>query len=969
MKIWLPLILLCCTVPCYAQMPVHYNYSSSNGLPSNEVYKVQADKQGYLWFATDRGVSRFDGSRFITYSVNDGIGTNVVNDIIIAPNGDLWVVGDAKKLYRYNGKGFEAYSYNHLLEQFTSTSTIPPLASVAFENNQPAWFSIRSKGLLHITPNGQLQYDTTNQALNTLQYNTQLQMGAFYRPRWFSQSVKQKPQHHYFECNGRQYPFLQSDALNYLVRKNGTILLSLGYLLLEIRNQQVTNTYTYPNFITTLYEDNQQQLWVTAYGSGAHQYPPQAFPQSNNQTIYFNDTRISSVAQDREGGYWFCSYERGVFYVPRLNVVTLESNLLQTDEFFQELAFTGHTLYAATSQNRIFKAVPPAPLQPVFGDPSLKITNNCNDLVYDSVHQYLYACYSRLLYRLDLRNNSVTRYPPSSRSVLLRDNGFHALGPQSLMTDIATERVINIPSNAFCVFPKPNGDIWIGTEAGLYTIANNSVTQLYPAAINKRVTSIKSLPNGWIVGSTLGAGLALLKDNEVLPIKLGSSNAINMVNDIAIDGNIVWAATEAGIVRADLSHPTNPLISIIEADTRFPYNNTRKIAYYNHQLVVLAQNKLILLPTNNNLPNPAPPVWLQQIVVNDSLRLQPIQNHRFGFSSNRLRFLFNGICFSCGTNIRYRYRLIGLHNEWYTTAQPYVEYASLPPGTYTFEVAAVNNSNVPSTQAAVYYFTIPRPFWQQYWFWALALLLTLLLVGWLINSRLKRIQRRNREKELLLAREQVALSAQINPHFIFNSLNSIQHLIIQEDRQHAVLHMAQFSRLMRLSLDNSRKKWVAIQEEATLLELYLQLESLRFKDKFVYHLQIADNLLNSNLRIPAMLLQPFVENAVHHGINNLPGKNGQITISLQQEGAELLARIEDNGIGREKAARLKSAERGHLSAGMQITKERLQLLCRETNTPWSFTVTDKKDAAGEASGTLVTFNMPFIKTANNNEIP
>lgn len=968
MKPWLYFICIFSWLWGNAQEPVHFNYRSSNGLPSNEVYKVQADNQGYLWFGTDRGVSRFDGSRFSNYSVNDGIGANVVNDIVIAPNGDIWVIADAKKLYHFKDNGFEPYPYNHIIEKAANGSQTPLLAKFAFENNRPAWFSLRSLGLLHIDAAGVASLDTATERINHLEIKPELQITAFYSPRWHNQLLKLKNEPKYFTLQGKKHPMLGSDAMNYLVRKNGTHLVSMGYQLLEFTNNRLSNSYTFKNFITSLFEDTKGQLWVTSYGTGARMYPPQSFPHANNESVFFNNARISSVSQDREGGYWFCSYEKGVFYVPRLDVVTLETKQLRIDELFQDMVLSSDLLYAATSQNRIFKMTMPGNLEPIFSDPAQITTDNCNDLVYDSAHQRLYACFSRGLYIIDLKTNKADHYTLSSRTVLLRPDGFYQLGPSGLNTNIKAEQPIILPSVCFSAMGLPNGQILIGTEAGLYTINNNKATPAYSTAINKRVTSIKQLANGWVVLATLGKGLLLLKDGQTVEVTLGSGNPVNMVNDIAADGNIVWAATEAGIAKADLSNPQQPLVDIIQADTRFPYNNTRKIAFYKGQLVVLAQNKLILLPTNESIVSVKPPVWLHQIIVNDSLRLLPQEPHSFSFSSNRLKFLFNGICFTCGNNIRFRYRLLGLHSEWYNTGQPYVEYPSLSPGTYTFEVVALDGNNIASAQPASYQFTIPSPFWQKNWFRALALLLALALMAILIAYLLKRSQQRNREKELLLAKEQVALSAQINPHFIFNSLNSIQHLIIQEDRQNAVLHMAQFSRLMRLSLDNYRKKWVPVKNEIELLELYLQLESLRFKDKFVYHLQIDEALPLSNLRIPAMLMQPFVENAVHHGINNMAGSNGLITVSLQQTGNTLVASIEDNGIGREKAAQLKDTQKEHLSAGMQITQERLQLLCKETNTLYLFSITDKKDAAGNPCGTLVKFNMPFIQATNNNEI-
>ena len=153
-----------------------------------------------------------------------------------------------------------------------------------------------------------------------------------------------------------------------------------------------------------------------------------------------------------------------------------------------------------------------------------------------------------------------------------------------------------------------------------------------------------------------------------------------------------------------------------------------------------------------------------------------------------------------------------------------------------------------------------------------------------------------------------------------------------------------------------------VNSEIELLKLYLELESLRFRDKFVYHVHADAELLSGNLLIPAMLIQPYVENAVRHGVNNLPGNSGMITVSLHIEGAHLVTRIEDNGVGRMQARTLRDTGTTHQSAGMQITEERLKLLCKETGIEWAFSITDKTDQEGNTSGTLVQFYMPYIRS-------
>jgi Histidine kinase/Y_Y_Y domain/Two component regulator propeller len=958
-RIFLLLVVLC-TATGYGQEPVYYNYRSNNGLPSNEVYNIRADSKGFLWFATDRGVARFDGSHFVTYSVNDGIEGNVVNDIFTAPNGDVWIEADAKRLYRFTGSGFEAYRYNHLIEKAARNSSAVWIGQVQFENNYPAWFSTRNSGLLYIGADGNVQVDSSRYATNMLAYSNEKQLAYYYQLTNPNPLQKKRGNEFYFK--GKNYKSLPSSTCMYYKRRNGSVLVSFSDNLFELRDNQVINHCKYPNFITALFEDSRQQLWVTTYGIGTRVYPPQAFPGKGNGKMYFSSNRISSVTEDREGGYWFCSYEKGVFYVPDLSIVARGSSLMEADESFQEIvAADNGNMYAATSRSRIFEFTGNGPMRLLFSGPEQETTSNCNDLVYDKITSTLYGCFSQGIYTFNTATGTRGNYQSSSRTVLPVKNDFLIVSPVSVYRSGGGKYPFYDKGTFFSIFPMQDDKWLIGYENGLLQYSSNVYMPFAADIIDKRVTCIKQLANGWLAGATLGKGLVLIKEGNTMLVSLGGGNAINMVNDIAVNGNTVWAATEAGIAKANLSNPQVPLVTAIAADNRFPYNNTRKIAFHNGQVYVLAQNTLITVPENYAVNRQPPPVWLQQVIVGDSIKVSPGEKRSFNFTDNRFRFAFDGVCFKCGSSIRYRYRLLGLHNEWYFTGQSYVEYPSLPPGSYTFEVMAVNENNITSAMPASYSFTIPSPFWQKAWFKVLAVLLGLLLAGWLIFLRLKKIQARNREKELLLAKEQIALSAQINPHFIFNSLNSIQHLIIKEDRHSATLHMANFSRLMRLSLDNSRKKWVPVNDETELLKLYLELESLRFKDKFTWQILLDDTVTGRSLRIPAMLIQPYVENAIRHGVNNLENRTGMVTVTLTMQNELLLVIVNDNGIGREKALLLKGTGKDHMSAGMQITEERLKLLCRETGTPWMFEITDKQDEAGRAAGTLVKFYMPCLR--------
>jgi two-component sensor histidine kinase len=962
-KVKLMLYLLGSILACtgIAQTPVLYNYQSGNGLPSNEVYNVLADKQGYTWFATDRGIARFDGSRFVTFPISRESGDNFVDRLILSPGGRLWIVASGRNLYQFDGKQFLPYFRNSALSAYINRHTNGWILQVGFKDEKPAAFVIRGLGLFQFNSREELERVHPEDGHRRLSYDTSFGL-PYYSELYLPDRKKKKENHFYFR--DKEYKATASQITCHLRRQDGSLLISFGNKIFEA-DKKVVQQVELDNMILNLYEDKAGRLWVCSYGHGIFVYPPHKNPSEAKPQVFFPDTRISGIAEDNEGGYWLSSNDKGVLYVPSIATQLTDEVFFTKGEHAQEIG-TGdpNTLYVVTSLGRVFRSVNGDPLsffQKAYPD---KVSTVCNDIVYDSLRKIVYFSFSERVFAIQTTTHTTTTYPLASRTILPTEDLFYNLTPIGLMYDIYSPKTIKslgVLGN-FSAFRYSDGTVLTGSDMGLTRIRDKVATPFANHIIRQRVTSIKRLNEHVLVIATLGLGLALIRGDSVSLVPLGRSSSINMVNEIAVSNDTIWAATEGGVVRVFFSGD-KPDIHLMDMDDRFLQNNTRRIAVAAGRVYVLAQNRLVSFPTGMDINRIAPPIFLNDILVGDTLQLDPKKSHRFQYTDRRFRFNFNGIAFKAGHLIRYRYRLLGLHNDWYTTAQPFVDYPSLQPGSYTFEVAAVNENGILSPQTATYNFTIPAPFWKKGWFIALLIGLLAITTWWLIRQRARAIQRKNREKELLLAKEQVALSAQINPHFIFNSLNSIQHLILQEDRKSAVLYMAQFSRLMRLSLDNSRKKWVTVSNETELLQLYLELERLRFKDKFLYHLQIQDSLKTGSLLIPAMLLQPFVENAIQHGVNNLSGSNGLITISLQMEGQQLMARIEDNGVGRAKANTLRNeTNHVHQSAGMQITEERLRLLCKETRIPWTFAIVDKATETHGTTGTLVSFAMPYIIT-------
>lgn len=337
---------------------------------------------------------------------------------------------------------------------------------------------------------------------------------------------------------------------------------------------------------------------------------------------------------------------------------------------------------------------------------------------------------------------------------------------------------------------------------------------------------------------------------------------------------------------------------------------------------------------------------------------------RLSSSQRFLQFEFAALIFNNYNKNQYAYKLEGADRDWVYSGQVNsVAYSGLKPGTYIFKVKAANNDGVWGAET-VYKIIIVPPFYARWWFLALCGAFVVLAVfGWnrfKVNQATKEEKLKAAFQQQIAETEMKALRAQMNPHFIFNSLNSIQKFILKNEHFEASQYLTRFSRLIRLILDHSNQNTVQLSGEIEMLKLYIEMESLRFDNKFSYTVTTGDNLQPDTAEIPSMLIQPYVENAIWHGLLHLENR-GSLRLSFEKENETMLAVIvEDNGIGREKAAELKSKQvLKKKSYGMQITEDRIAIINRVQKIHARAEVIDLKDAAGQAAGTRVVLHIPL----------
>lgn len=318
------------------------------------------------------------------------------------------------------------------------------------------------------------------------------------------------------------------------------------------------------------------------------------------------------------------------------------------------------------------------------------------------------------------------------------------------------------------------------------------------------------------------------------------------------------------------------------------------------------------------------------------------------------------------SEVSYRYRIVENSFEgdktypWVTTKSNEIRVDSLSPAIYRFEIIATSTINNQSSKPIFVEFKIEYPWWRSWWFWG-ACFVTLFGLFYGRERFLKFwADEEQRHYKQVTELELRTLQLQMNPHFVFNALNAVQSFILTRDSISANNYLSKFANLIRLFLDSSRSKYITLSDEIKLLNLYVEMEKLRFDNKFDYHFDISPDV-NQFVDIPTMILQPFIENAINHGLRYKETK-GNLYINFYNQGKFLVCKIEDDGVGRERAKQIQAKSRkGYQSQGLKITEERLRTFNMIADSDIRFSIADRITSTNDANidvGTLIEIKFP-----------
>lgn len=529
-------------------------------------------------------------------------------------------------------------------------------------------------------------------------------------------------------------------------------------------------------------------------------------------------------------------------------------------------------------------------------------------------------------------------------------------------------------SGVWTIVEDSDGTLWFGAQNGLhsfrpataewkhYTHSTGDTLRL----IHDEIWSLHDDGRGTLWIGTLGGGLDALEKSSgrfrhvTTQQGLASDLILGLVGDAR---GSLWMSTGAGITCYDprTREVRNFRGSAIEAVMPFSFGSALRAGsghiYFGGNAGVLEFH-----PDSVEALQVPPRIVFSNIEVFGVAVPGDVADGdtvEVPYTSNLLTISCSALDFRNPEGMRYAYRMDGRGNAWIPLgSQHQLTLAGLEPGVNTVHVRGANSAGEWNERGVLLFIRVVPPWHMTLWFRGGAGLLIVALLAGTAVRRVRASQRREQTSRRLIESELKALRAQMNPHFIFNSLNAVQSYMLASQQEKANSYLSKFAKLMRMILENSSRPTITLGEELHFLRTYVELESMRFEGRFQYEFEV-DPTLDAALRLPSMLIQPFVENAFRHGLVHLPG-GGSLVIALRNCGDSLLCTVEDNGIGREKAGAIRERQGlNRASLGIAVTSERLHLLNAKRHIDAGVQMIDLRDQAGEPAGTRVEIVIPF----------
>ncbi len=970
-----------------AQSPYIRNYTTLGGLPSNTNYQIYQDSHKFIWFTSDAGVTKFDGSNFTIYRKKDGLSSNDVVRIKEDLKGRIWIFsynGAVNFIYNntiYNGKNApfldSLIGKGFILDFFTDSSN----QTIHFYNWQGDVFSLDTNNKIV----KDVLFDNLESILPGIGRNLKTGKVSYLSKdssdKWiiwcsigiYSQLRFQKSKITIVDSSLRSIAVFPARNNTFYVKKYSYHEKADSYELLKVTGNFQKEKIELPFDalkIKTVLEDTEGYLWIAAYDEGL-------FCLKNNKVVrHFYIKEALGLLQDHEQNIWVSSQSDGIYVI---NHDLLEQNHFDP-AFFDNHGvkllseFPGTGVWCANSKaafllknNVFYSLLVPKDVQPV----NLLYTFKDHTLLLGTISSRLYTFKDITLkttakeigYRKWMSYNLLAKKIINDRSgyitTIFDQNNILFTSSTNPLLNSGYTKVNERINNAYY---NLNNDLIINAKKN-YLFKNNKL-EPYPELSRFDGTIIQDhliLNNSAELLNIDGDSLYILKDHRFYNLTAAFDIPVTIqINKILFSDYCLYVATLNDILVC-----RNPMKVISGLPVHLEYlkisfNNINDILVHQDSLYIASEDGLTIIAEASIAKSISlPPIpYLQSISVNENIYSLPAQELKLT-GKNKIQLSFGCISYSSSPVI-YSYMLEGYENKWIVGSGSSINlvYQNLPRGHYVFKLRA-RKSNSGWSKPLELVITIKPTLLEYPAFWAFVVLIAAGLIFLVIlrirSQKMKRVEVNHQ----LTVMEQMALQSMMNPHFIFNSLGSIQNFLLKDKGSEAVVYLTQFAQLIRQNLNAINMPMILLEEEVDRLRNYLDLEKRRLDYTFDYSIEVDARFEEDRIYIPGMLIQPIAENSIWHGLATLK-ENGFIEISIQEYNLKSLKIIiGDNGIGVKKSNEYSAKNSHHKHLGMQLIEKRLHLLSKKYKTETGINYSEGNPGQNNP-GTIVELIMPFI---------
>lgn len=945
----------------FSQEPAFLAITRQQGLPSNTVYDLFQDSKGFLWVATENGLARFNGADFRSFT-NPVVRSLAVSGILEDPKHRIWVHNffgeilfvDTDSLQRLESweslyrDGFPTISQANNLFWISSSKQLFEYndRTNQWKNLDSATLSDKMYSHHFTTTNGEL-WVCYNNATGIVVTNQAGREFIFAAEQYGMQTNMQT----LFEWNGQVFLFDRQQQKIY-----------------NIQNRQDET----PRFTDAFTQGNVRSLKNLGDSVLAFMRSDGLALLNRNGTFnhLLKNKNISSVTTDAEGGLWVGTLNEGLLYFPVLNALLYA----RADGYlYRKLHFepTLQQLFAGGFDGRVDIFSNDGKFVRRITTPGHK---EVQSLWVDASRNRLLV-FTDKLHVLNLSSGKLEQsigIPAVKKIVTVNDQYAMATSGGLILLNSETFKkttLFELQRISTLTCDTARNELWVGSQKGVFCVnlATLEIEPWQPEGSLPVGLSTAQYTYPYVVLGSQNNGVYLVRDRKVEK-HLTTKNGLPSMHGTAliVAPETLWIGTDKGIVQWNIK---NENLQHLNETKGLASAEVYDMALVNQQLWVAHTNGLQRFRNLTGINNQVPRLYLQRAWSAERNYANAATGITLPPDTRQLSFQFdvaNNLKSQGNTRIFYRIRELE-GDRWNETRlqMPVANYLALPSGKFSFEAYAMNEDGVVSETIRAP-LTIIAPFWKQPWFIILTSLITISAVSAIVYYRFRQLTLRNRQRLIQEKREQdlriaqlTSLRAQMNPHFIFNTLASIQGKVLNGLYQKALQSIEGFSVLLRKVLDLSSRELILLSDEIDVLEKYLAIEQDRFAGTLQYRIEVEEALRHEVIRIPSLLTQPFVENALRHGLMHKQGEKN-LFIRFLLKNNSLVIEIEDNGIGRKASAEInKSREQGHRSFALDAYRKRIDLINASRKHKIDLHIQDKLNEFGLPAGTTVVLTIPL----------